>query len=375
MTALEHTCRLVEFPTVSHRSNASICDYLEGLLTRLGFKTERIEYSDSAGTRKVNVIGKKGTGRGGMAYFGHTDVVPAEQWTGGDGGPFAPTVRDGRLYARGSCDMKGSIASVLAAAELAARRTLSRPLYIALTADEEIGYLGAKQVVRRSGLFREMVEGQPRGIVGEPTMLAVVHAHKGTYGFKAVSRGRAAHSSTDHGTNANLAMIPFLAEMKRIHDETRVDPAWQHPAFDPPGISWNIGINDHTKAVNMTAARSVCTVYFRPAPGQDPEVLMDRARRAAERCGIEFEVLEAGRPLHVDPDSDFVREVLEASANDRPRTVCYGTDGTVLTELKRLVVLGPGDIAQAHTQDEWILLDQLEAGARLYSKLIRRWCG
>lgn len=374
MTALEHACRLVEFPTVSHRSNASICDYLEGVLKRLGFGTERIEYSDSAGTTKVNVIGRKGAGRGGMAYFGHTDVVPAEQWTGGDGGPFAPAIRDSKLYGRGSCDMKGSIASMLAAAERTTRRTLTKPLYIAFTADEEIGYLGAKQVVRQSELFRDMVQGQPRGIVGEPTMLAVVHAHKGTYGFRAVSKGRAAHSSTSEGINANLAMIPFLAEMKRIHDETRDDPAWQDPAFDPSGISWNIGINDHTQAVNMTAAQSVCTVYFRPAPGHDPEVLMGRARRMAERCGIEFEVLEAGQPLHVDPNSNFVRETLELARRDSPRTVCYGTDGTVLTELKRLVVLGPGDIAQAHTQDEWILLEQLEAGARLYSKLIRRWC-
>ena len=373
MTALEHASRLVQYPTVSHRSNTSICNYLERTLQRLGFDTERIEYFDPAGVEKVNVIGRKGAGRGGMAYFGHTDVVPAEQWAG-CGGPFTPEVRGGRLYGRGSCDMKGSIASMLAAAERGAGRTLAKPLYIALTADEEIGYLGAKQVVRRSELFREMVRGQPRGIVGEPTMLAVVHAHKGTYGFKAVSKGRAAHSSTNEGINANLAMIPFLAEMKRIHDEVRDDPKWQHPDFDPPGISWNIGINDHTQAVNMTAAQSVCTVYFRPAPGHFPESLIAIAREAAERCGIDFEVLEAGQPLYADPDSAFVRETLELTGSDSPRTVCYGTDGTVLTELERLVVLGPGDIAQAHTRDEWIHLDQLEAGSRLYSTLIREWC-
>ena len=169
-------------------------------------------------------------------------------------------------------------------------------------------------------------------------------------------------------------MIPFLNEMKRIHDETEADPAWQDPAFDPPGISWNIGINDHTRAVNMTAAQSICTVYFRPAPGHDAKALVDRARRAADQCGIEFELLKEGQPLYVDPACDYVREVLDLAGNECSQTVCYGTDGAVLTELGNLLVLGPGDIAQAHTQDEWIQLDQLERGSRLYVDLIHRWC-
>ncbi len=375
MNALQHTQELIRFPTVSNRSNSSICDYLEGVLRRIRFDTERIEYTDSAGVDKVNIVGKKGSGIGGMAYFAHTDVVPADAWFSSEHGPFEPTVRSGKLYGRGSCDMKGSIGSMLAAAEETAVADLRAPLFITLTADEEVGYGGAKQVARRSEYFREMVHGESNGIVGEPTMLDVVHAHKGTYGFRATSRGRAAHSSTSEGLNANLAMIPFLGEMKRIYDETLGDPAWQDPSFDPPGISWNIGINDHTKAVNMTAAQSVCTVYFRPAPGQAVDVLIERCKLAAEHCGLEFELLEAGRPLFVDPESDFVREVLGLAGSGGARTVCFGTDGTALSELKKLVVLGPGDIAQAHTQDEWIHLDQLEKGSLLYAKLIRHWCG
>ncbi len=375
MNALQHTQELIRFPTVSNRSNSSICDYLEGVLRRIRFDTERIEYTDSAGVDKVNIVGKKGSGIGGMAYFAHTDVVPADAWFSSEHGPFEPTVRSGKLYGRGSCDMKGSIGSMLAAAEETAVADLRAPLFITLTADEEVGYGGAKQVARRSEYFREMVHGESNGIVGEPTMLDVVHAHKGTYGFRATSRGRAAHSSTSEGLNANLAMIPFLGEMKRIYDETLGDPAWQDPSFDPPGISWNIGINDHTKAVNMTAAQSVCTVYFRPAPGQAVDVLIERCKLAAEHGGLEFELLEAGRPLFVDPESDFVREVLGLAGSGGARTVCFGTDGTALSELKKLVVLGPGDIAQAHTQDEWIHLDQLEKGSLLYAKLIRHWCG
>lgn len=374
MNALQHTQELVRFPTVSNLSNASICEYLEEVLVGLGFAIERIEYTDRAGIRKVNIVGKKGTGTGGLAYFAHTDTVPADSWFCADHGPFEPVVSGDKLYGRGSCDMKGSIGSMLAAVELTTASELSAPLYIALTADEEVGYCGAIQVAERSKFFQEMVQGEANGIVGEPTMLNVVHAHKGTYGFRATSHGRAAHSSTNEGINANLAMIPFLGEMKRIHDETEKDPAWQHPDFDPPGISWNIGINDLTKAVNVTPERSVCTVYFRPAPGHDAQCLIERARSAAARCSIDFELLWAGQPLYADPDSTFVREVLELSGNDTSGTVCYGTDGAALEGMRKLVVLGPGDIAQAHTRDEWVLLDQLERGSQLYAKLIRHWC-
>ncbi len=374
MNAFEYTQELVKFPTVSNVSNASICGYLEDVLKSLGFATERIEYTDTAGIGKVNIIGKRGSGTEGMAYFAHTDVVPADPWFSNEHGPFEPTVRGDKLYGRGSCDMRGSIASMLAASELVGSAGLSKPLYIVLTADEEIGYGGAEQVARRSKFFQEMVQGESNGIVGEPTMLDVVHAHKGTNGFKATSHGKAAHSSSNEGVNANLAMIPFLSEMKKIHDETLEDPAWQNSAFDPPGISWNIGINDHTKVLNMTAAQSICTVYFRPTPGQDAETLIERSRKKAEQCGIDFEVLWAGHPMYVDPDSDFVREVLALSGNETAKTVSYGTDAAMLTAMKKLVVMGPGDIAQAHTQDEWILLDQLEKGTQLYAKLIRHWC-
>jgi len=374
MNALRYTKKLVEFPSVSNVSNAAVSNYLEDVLKTLGFATERIEYSDPAGVNKVNIIGKKGSGQGGMAYFAHTDVVPADPWFSSEHGPFEPTVKDGKLYGRGSCDMKGSIGSVLAATEEVGGTDLKEPLYIVLTADEEVGYCGARQVAQRSKYFREMVEGESNGIVGEPTMLDVVHAHKGSYGFKAISHGRAAHSSTNKGVNANLAMIPFLGEMKRIHDETLDDPVWQNAAFDPPGISWNIGINDHTPVLNMTAAQSVCTVYFRPAPGHDAEALVERSRKAAEQCGIEFERLWTGQPLYTDPASDFVREVLALSGNGKAQTVPYGTDGAALTEMKNLVVIGPGDIAQAHTYDEWVLLDQLEKGTQFFAKLIRQWC-
>jgi acetylornithine deacetylase len=375
MNALDYTCDLVAFGSISSRSNADVSDYVEGVLKRLEFVTERIEYTDSAGVRKVNVVGKKGVGQGGLAYFGHTDVVPADPWFTTEHGPFTPTVKGDRLYGRGSSDMKGSVGCMLAAAERVSGKSLRAPLYVTCTADEEVGYTGAAEVARRSELYREMVAGDACGIIGEPTELQVVYAHKGTYGFQAVSHGRAAHSSTRHGLNANLAMIPFLVEMKAIHDETESDPAWQDDRFDPPTISWNIGINDHTAAVNITPPQSVCTVYFRLMPGQKPDALLDRVRAAAARCGLDFQLKGAASPLYIDPKSELVTELLAIVGQATPHTVTYGTDGTQFTSLKKLAVFGPGNIAQAHTFDEWIALEQLDRGTKFYERAIQRWCG
>ena len=218
MNAQQHVSELIRFDSVSSQSNVPVTDYAERSLKRLGFETERLEYDDAQGVRKACVVGKLGQGTGGLAYFGHTDVVPASPWFSDEHGPFQPTIKNGRLYGRGSCDMKGSVACMLAATERVRAIELQRPVYVTCTADEEIGYGGAREVAQRSQLFREMIAGNAKGIIGEPTNLEVVHAHKGTFGFVATSIGKAAHSSTREGLNANLAMIPFLAEMKAMHD-------------------------------------------------------------------------------------------------------------------------------------------------------------
>lgn len=374
MEALSYVKDLVTFESTSNLTNVPVTDYVEAALRKLGFETERVNYNDPRGVPKSNVVGKKGKGTGGLAYFAHTDVVPADPWFFEDHGPFVPTVKEGKLYGRGSCDMKGSIGCILTAASKFAAGELKQPLYVTCTADEEVGYGGAAQVAQRSELFKEMVAGGTRGIIGEPTLLEVVHAHKGTYGFKAVSRGRAAHSSTRDGINANLKMIPFLAEMKKLHDETENDPQWQNAEFDPPTVSWNIGINDHTKAINITPPQSICTVYFRPMPNMDPDKLIARARAAAERCGIDFELQWCAGPLYTDPKSQFVQEMLDVTGRSAAKIVSYGTDGTMFTALKELVVFGPGSVKQAHTHDEWIDLEQIDLGVEMFTRAIRRWC-
>jgi acetylornithine deacetylase len=181
-------------------------------------------------------------------------------------------------------------------------------------------------------------------------------------------------TSTRDGINANLAMIPFLVEMKKLYEETEADPQWQNEEFDPPTVSWNIGVNDHNKAINITAPQSICTVYFRPMPGMDPDKLIDRAREAAAQCGVDFELQWCAGPVYTDPNSPFVREMLEVTGKAKPRVVAYGTDGTMFTELKDLVIFGPGSVKQAHTHDEYIELTQLEQGIEMFMRAVRRWC-
>ncbi|WP_437203541.1 M20 family metallopeptidase [Planctomicrobium sp. SH664] len=373
-TALDYASELIEFDSVSSKSNLLITDHLEELLKRFGCDTERVDFRDPRGVPKANLIARLGSGHGGFAYFGHTDVVPAHDWKFAEHGPFQPTVRDGRLYGRGSCDMKGSVSCMLAVMASLTQKKLREPVYFCVTADEEVGMLGAMQVVGHSQLYREMVEHQTRAVVGEPTLFDVIYSHKGGCGVQLTAHGRAAHSSTSQGINANWKMIPFLAEMKALHDELESDPRWQNEEFDPPTMSLNLGINDHNPALNITAPQSVCTIYFRAMPGVDTDPVLDRIRTAAAKQGLDFELRFRATPFRADPQSPFVRECLEYSTNPVPRTVSYGTDAARFTELRNCVVMGPGSIAQAHTHDEWIDLTELERGTGIYRSMVERWC-
>lgn len=374
MKALRYTKRLVRFDSTSHLSNRLISKYLEMKLTKHGFVVEKMEYLDKRKVRKVNLVAKKGGGFGGLAYFSHSDVVPAKKWFTRKFGPFEPTIGRERLYGRGSCDMKGSIACMLTAAQTVAWDRLKHPLYFVITADEEVGFHGAKCVVEESKFYREMVNHGTRAVIGEPTSLEVIHAHKGSIEIVAIARGKAGHSSSRKGVNANLAMIPFLSEMKAIYDEVESDRKWQNDSFDPPTLTWNISVKDDSPALNVTAGKSKCKMYLRPMPGMDVTPLIDRVRQAADRFGLEVNITEWGNVLLTDPDSEFVQESLKLTHRKQSKTVAYGTDGGVFTEMPDKIICGPGSIEQAHTVDEWISIEQLGLGTELYSKMIRRWC-
>ena len=374
MKALRYAKRLVGFDSTSCVSNSLISEYLELKLTKHGFIVEKIEYRDNQNVPKTNLVAKKGEGYGGLAYCSHSDVVPAKKWFSEKHGPFEPTISQERLYGRGSCDMKGSIACMLTAAQRFAWDELKQPIYFIVTADEEVGFEGAKCVVEESRLYREIVSHGTKAIIGEPTSLEVVHAHKGTIEILATARGEAAHSGGRKGYNANLKMIPFLSDVKAIHDEAESDQKWQNDDFDPPTLSWNILIKDDAPALNVKAGNSVCQMYVRPMPGIDVQPLLDRVRKSAKSNDLELEIHDHGGCLFVDPDSEFVRQSLLLAHRQKSKTVSYGTDGGTFSEIENKIVFGPGSIDQAHTVDEWIALEQLDLGTEMYTKMIRHWC-
>jgi len=374
MKALRYAKRLIGFDSTSHLSNRTIAKYLEMKLTKHGFVVEVVEYVDDNKQRKVNLVAKKGNGTGGLAYFAHSDVVPAERWFTDKFTPFQPAIARERLYGRGSCDMKGSISCMLAASQRVSWNDLKAPLYFCVTADEEVGFHGAQCVAEESKLYREMVDHKTKGVIGEPTSLQIVHAHKGSIEMIAKAKGKMGHSGTQVHDNANLKMIPFLTEMKAIFDETETEEKWRNDLFDPPTLSLNILVKDNSPARNITPSRSTATVYMRSMPAINHEPLLQRAVAAAEEHGISLKVMRQAEPFFVDPSSEFVQEMLKIVHKKRPCTVSYGTDGGVFSEIEEKVVCGPGSIEQAHTANEWISLEQLNRGTDVYEKMVRHWC-
>lgn len=381
---------LIRFDSVSDRGNGEITDFLGAVLDGLGFELVRCDYRDAAGVAKANLIATRCPrvsspaaadnelpvgvrGKCGIAYFAHTDVVPAPVWQG-PGGPFEPVIQGGRVYGRGSCDMKGSLVAMIAAADRIRPEDQTAPLRIICTADEEVGFLGAKHLVAECQAYRQLVLEQPLAIIGEPTRCRVVHAHKGIRAFRITSHGRAAHSSSREGHNANLAMVPMLAELLRLYEISESDPNLRDARFDPPTITWTFGVSDHCTAVNITPARSDAWVSLRTMPDIDAADLVAEVEKQATHLGLEFTRKHGGPPMWVDPTNPAIRELCELAGCSAPETVCYATDGGEFTELVNRVVWGPGDIAQAHTSDEWIGQDELARGVDLYHQALLRWC-
>ena len=375
MRSLQLLAEMVAFPSVSSTSNEDVSRWVERQLQSRGFRTEWVTYNDNCGVTKVCVSGQIGPTEGrGLAYFCHSDVVPVNTWSFPHSDPWTLFEQDGRVYGRGSCDMKGSLIAMLAAIDAIDPSELTAPLTVVCTADEEVGLQGARRIVAESAIYRDLVQRNSRAIIGEPTLLNVVHAHKGGRSMKIRSHGIAAHSSTGKGINANFAMIPFLADICQMCQRIDGDPRWQDDRYDPPTINLNLGINDHTAAINITPAQSICTIYFRTMPRIDADVLVAEIKDCAERHGLDFAMMFQGDPLFTDPDSTFVKELLALTGKTGSQTVSYGTDGSCFTELSDIAVVGPGDIRQAHTDDEWIDIQQLIDGAAVYEKFVRNWC-
>jgi len=379
LDAAETLGHLIAFPSVSSTSNVEISDWVAQRLSELGFEIEQVPFEDAAGCAKNNIVARRDPQRpghraeGGLAYFCHTDVVPAAHWTGPGGDPFVAVARQQRWYGRGACDMKGSLAAMLAAVSEVLGSEQSAPLSIVCTADEEAGFGGARQVVKRSEVFRRLVEENPLSIIGEPTEMTVVHGHKGISVFEIISRGRAAHSSTADGINANEAMVPMLQTLLELAQRSRADPRYRQAAFDPPLLSWNFGIREGGTAANITPEQSIAWFSLRPMPEVDGSDLVETVQRKAQELGLEVRQLDGGKPVWTDPEDEAVKALCQL-AGGSPATVCFGTDASEFSQLRRPVVWGPGSIEQAHTTNEWISAAQLKHGKQLYTAAIHRWC-
>ena len=330
---------------------------------------ERIEYVDRNGVRKVSLVVQLGEGEGGLALSAHMDTVPGIGW---QADPFRARQEGDRLYGLGACDMKGPLACTIVAAHSYHALDATRPLTLLYSADEETDTEGAIRIMRESKL---LASARPEYcVIAEPTDLRVANAHKAAVTFSATTEGRAAHSSTGEGTNANISMIPFLYEMWRLHQELMENEGYRDAEFEPPYPDWNIVIDNFDTAPNVTVPKSVCTVNFRYTPKLDPEPIIRRVEDSARASGVDLSYWSSGDPLLTPADSPLVRLALETSGQRRPVSVPYRTDACVFAPALPCIVFGPGSHRQAHTADEWVSVEQLHKSVLFYEGMIRRVC-
>jgi acetylornithine deacetylase len=368
LDVIQLTQDIVAIKSESQVSNAQVSDFLQETLERCGFEVERLEYLDDNGERKVSLVAKKGGGSGGLGFFSHSDTVPGEP---GEWEPFKPIIEDGRLIGRGSCDMKGPLAATIVAAAGIDPARLKQPLFIVITADEEVGFGGAYQVAAESQLLRA---GWPEAaVIAEPTRLIPVYAHKGGVHIFVTAYGRAAHSSTDKGVSANFLIAPFLAEMAELATLFRRDERYMNHEFDPPTNGFNMVLDDGNCKTNVTAAKTVCTLSIRTMPNDNHEQTIDLILEKAQKHKLEVTRREL-ETFYIEPQAEVVQAALKASGVSQAETVPYGTEASVFQKYVPCVVLGPGNIAQAHTVGEWIDLGELSRSVGVYRQLIERFC-
>lgn len=360
------TKELVAMESETQHSNAAVSDRIAEIMRAMGFEVERLAYDDG-GVEKVNVVGKLGQGVGGLGLFGHSDTVP-----GGEGWqPYVPEARDGRLYGRGACDMKGPVAAMLVAAARVDPAQLTRPLFIAVTSDEEMGHTGARFIVEESTLLRA---GWPEYcVVGEPTELVPVYAHKGGYRIQVTAHGVSAHTSTDRGVSANFLIAPFLAEMAELAARFKAEPRFQNAEFDPPTNGFNMVLDDGGTKPNVTAAKTVCTLGLRAMPNANVEEAVAMIETRARAYGFDVDT-QGFTPFYVAPDAPVVQLACRVTGAPRAQAVPYGTEAVWYQACAQTLVLGPGNIAQAHTKGEWIEIAQLERAVDVYRGLIEAVC-
>ncbi|HKK35633.1 MAG TPA: acetylornithine deacetylase [Paracoccaceae bacterium] len=378
--------KLVGFDTVSAKSNLPLIHFVRDWLASHGVESTLVP--DETG-EKAALFAQVGPDvPGGVVLSGHTDVVPvADQAWSTD--PFTLTERDGRLHGRGTCDMKGFDALALAIVPHALKAGLKRPLQIALSYDEEVGCLGAPPMIAK---MREALPPASAVIVGEPTSMKTVSAHKGILGLETRVRGFEVHSSLCHtGVSAVAAAARLVAWLDaRMAENAAASPASPDAAaYEPPYTTLHVGRFQGGTAHNITAGHAWFTTDIRVAPPDTTEDWLARYRAEADRLDRELKAIrpEAGveirvragvpgcrkEPAEIGGDGEAERLVRTLTGDNSENVVAYATEAGQFQEAGySAVICGPGSIEQAHQPDEYVEIAQLEAGEAFMKRLVAR---
>ncbi|MCE9682769.1 acetylornithine deacetylase [Halomonas alkalisoli] len=380
MTAAELLERLVGFATVSRDSNLELIRFVEEYLTQHDVEHWRIANDDGS---KANLLARLGPAvEGGVVLSGHTDVVPVDgqPWSTD---PFELVDKgDGRLYGRGTCDMKGFIACALAEVPNWVRQDLARPIYLAFSYDEEVGCIGAPRMIER------LMADHPRPaavIVGEPTLMQPVVAHKGATNLRTTVTGRASHSSqVDQGVSAIHVAARLVTRIEDVMAELRAEGRIDE-AFNVAHSSLHVGKIAGGTAINIMARECTFEWEIRHLPQDRFEDLIGRVNAYAAELEAEMqarapetsivtEALNVTVPALADDNNAEVLALCCELLGERPSgAVAYATEaGQFQREGLPTVICGPGSIAQAHQPDEYIESEQLAAGGEFMRALGKR---
>lgn len=368
-------CDLVRYQSISSTSNLDIVSYIEELLQADGISAQRIPSPDGQKSSLLATIGP--VDRPGVVLSAHTDVVPVEgqSWSVP---PFGGVVRDGRVYGRGATDMKGFVAVVLAHLPQFVAAAREMPIHLAFSYDEEVGCRGAPDLVRA---LTQSVARPQLAIVGEPTTMRVVHAHKGKIARRITITGRTGHSAMPHRAANSVDAAAAIAHGLRRFAEDEVARGGD-PAFDPPFTSVHVGSLHGGTALNIVPDHAVLEYEVRFMPGRDPgdifariETLIDTERRrlqaAAPEADIVVEELSAYPALDTNIADPATLLVARMAQDTQPATtVAFGTEAGLYAQAGiPTLVCGPGDMARGHKADEWIGLGELAAASAMMDRL------
>ncbi|MGN6551406.1 MAG: acetylornithine deacetylase [Pararhizobium sp.] len=368
---------LIAFPTVSSDSNTALIAYADALLKEHGARST-VAFDD--GGLKANLFATIGPeGDGGIVLSGHSDVVPVDgqSWSTD---PFRLHEADGRLYGRGTCDMKGFIAACLAMAQVFAEADLARPIHFAFTYDEEVGCLGARALMdelQREGIRPSVC------IIGEPTSMRIIEGHKGCFEYTTEFTGTGGHGSEpDKGVNAVEYAVRYVAKLLTLGEQLK-GRAPRGNRFSPPWTTVQVGKMEGGAARNVIASHCSVEWEMRPVADRDADFvkralaayveheLLPGMQAVAPETTIVTHVIGEVEGLEPVDRSEALEIVRELTGGTETDVVSFGTEAGLFQKAGiSTVVCGPGSIAQAHKPDEYISLDQLEACREMLQRLV-----